>query len=170
MVEDADMEFVDTFLYFAPSASKVVYVANAQLMLASIVRRGELSPPHRIAQIPDQNHYFILSSWSNDGRWILGGTNEGEIYVFNAESEEQEQILTEHFGDMIDLRWSSDGAYLASAAEDETVHIWDTSSWELVISLNVSEEIGSIAWSSDNCFIAIQTFDVEIWSLSELCN
>jgi hypothetical protein len=41
----------------------------------------------------------------------------------------------------------------------------------LLTSLNVlgQAEIGSIAWSPNNCFIAVDTFDIEIWTLPELC-
>jgi|GEM_PF-1269867 len=63
--------------------------------------------------------------------------------------------------------WSPDGVHLASAGGDQTIHIWDTQTGALLISLNAHYGfVRSCAWSPDGTLLASAGDDqiVRIWN------
>ena len=64
------------------------------------------------------------------------------------------------------VAWSPNGLYIASGADDERAHVWDTSTGNtLVIYGGHSEELNAVAWSPDGSRIASGSSDetIQVW-------
>jgi WD40 repeat protein len=159
----------------APDASQLAYMPFLETSLRIATLDEELSFVEKeiVFEFEDFEK-FISVSWSSDGRLLVGGTDSGAIYIFDMSDNSVLETFNVHTDKITDARWSNDSRYLASASEDDTVIIWDTQSWEAIITLEFSfssgrEEIAGIAWSPDNCLMAVETSEIEIWALPELC-
>jgi WD40 repeat protein len=69
------------------------------------------------------------------------------------------------------VAWSPDGKYIASAAEDRAVQVWDAKTGATLVTYmphayNVDTSISSVAWSPDGKYIASQGYpdgSVQVW-------
>lgn len=67
-----------------------------------------------------------IVDWSADGRWIAS-SNYNQITIWDAETGIAKHVLTPHIERVIDLKFSPDGAYLASTGYDAVAVVTDVS-------------------------------------------
>jgi WD40 repeat protein len=68
---------------------------------------------------------------SGDGRYAAVGTDHGEVYLWNLETDPPaRRELPGHAGDVAGLAFSSDGQILATGGHDATIRLWNVSSGE----------------------------------------
>lgn len=67
-------------------------------------------------------------AWSPDGRYLAAGEGQApaprRITIWTTQTGEEVQRLVGHGSDIISVRWSRDGNYLASASLDRTLRLW----------------------------------------------
>ena len=72
--------------------------------------------------------------------------------------------LEGHTSWITSVTWSPDGTQIASGSEDDTVRIWDTTSWEQVAVLEGhTDNVYSVTWSPDGTQIASGSSDGTVW-------
>ena len=105
---------------------------------------------------------------STDDAWIVVGTWDGPIYMWDAVSGELAFMLVGHTKVINDIAWSGRGPLLASASNDGTVRIWDAvNDIELVVLPEHGEPVARVAWSDDGTRLASYGLDdmVRIWGI-----
>ncbi len=76
------------------------------------------------------------------------------------------QIFTGHSDWVIATAWSPDGSRIASASNDKTVQVWDSTSAQVLCSYyDHAREISAVTWSPDGSRIASASNDktVQVW-------
>jgi WD40 repeat protein len=92
-------------------------------------------------------------AWSRDGRY-LAYNQGGTIHIWDTRTSDLVGQMVGHDGDVLDLEWSSDDAYIASGGNDNTVKIWDTKTFESVNGHALHQNIvNNLAWSHDDAYL-----------------
>lgn len=105
---------------------------------------------------------------------LAGGTDTGAIILWEpAQSWTMVQLLR-HTATVRSLAWSPDGRFLASAADDQSVLVWDrargaTVPIELLRSTDSAGPVRSVAWSRGGELLASGSDDgiVRLWRLQD---
>ncbi|MEU0877253.1 helix-turn-helix domain-containing protein [Lentzea sp. NPDC005914] len=76
--------------------------------------------------------------------------------------------LTAHTDNVVAVAFSSDGALLATAAWDRTARVWDTTTGNIIATLNHADQVNAVAFSSDDRILATASADrtVQLWDLT----
>ncbi|GER88415.1 hypothetical protein KDW_25770 [Dictyobacter vulcani] len=88
------------------------------------------------------------------------------VKVFNVPSGSTISTYTNHSNYIASLAWSSDGAYIASASDDTTVHIWrPTQAQTVYIYRGHTARVRNVVWAPDNIRLATTSEDqtLQIW-------
>jgi WD40 repeat protein len=96
-------------------------------------------------------------TWSPDGAWVVGGGDDGLLYVWDARDGTLLQRLAGHHEVVMNVACSPDGTRLVSAGRSggsgELV-VWDIQSWQPVRALAQQEGvIYAVAWSPDGAWV-----------------
>ena len=113
----------------------------------------------------------LLASGSDDGTAAVyelhngpgGGTLGGEA---NVENWRTKFLMKGHSSNVVDLSWSPDGMYLATASLDNTVIIWETETGKPVKNItHHTSFVKGVAWDPIGTYLATQSEDesVAIW-------
>jgi WD40 repeat protein len=76
-------------------------------------------------------------------------------------------VFKAHTKPIYSLAFSPDGRYLASAAGDETVHLWDASSKTKIRSHPGSQFYTHIRFSPDSCLLGWVGYGTRVWSIEK---
>lgn len=70
--------------------------------------------------------YYVKSSFSTDGRFIVSGSSDGGVYVWEADRPEQKPtVLWGHASEVCSVAWCPiDFTTVVSASDDTTVRVW----------------------------------------------
>ena len=74
-------------------------------------------------------------AYAPDGTRLAVASSIG-IWVYDAQTGEELDLLAGHTGDVYSVSFSPDGSTLASGSSDGTIHLWDTGSGEHVRTLS----------------------------------
>jgi WD40 repeat protein len=118
--------------------------------LKGLLERWDLTrtPPERVIRQASAGAIFAVA-FTPDGRQLFTGSGGGErrIRVWNPWSLQVIRELPEvHTAGTSELKVSSDGSLLASAADDGNVVLWDTGTWR---------EVGALPHGIDTLFQAV---------------
>ena len=64
--------------------------------------------------------------WSRDGRWILSGSEDSTLRIWDVSTAAEVLVLEGHADGVTCCRFSPDGRRVVSGASDLTVRVWDT--------------------------------------------
>eukprot|EP00301_Raphidiophrys_heterophryoidea_P020228 c4976_g1_i1.p1 GENE.c4976_g1_i1~~c4976_g1_i1.p1 ORF type:complete len:617 (+),score=149.73 c4976_g1_i1:115-1851(+) len=67
---------------------------------------------------------FIRASFGMNGRVVFGGSEDGKVYVWHADSGVIEQTLRGHTDAVLEAHWNSYCSQLATCSQDMTVRVW----------------------------------------------
>jgi WD40 repeat protein/class 3 adenylate cyclase len=93
-------------------------------------------------------------AFSFDNRYLLGGGDDGVVWLWDAQTGETLHQFTGHKGPVRTVIFSSDGRLLLTGSEDETARLWDAQTGlELQQFTGHSDPIRAVAFSPDGQFI-----------------
>ena len=130
---------------------------------------------------PDHNLIWSLA-FSPDGKYLVaaeGGLealtiNTGHVLtVWDVSSRQLVKTLPGHASDVRAIAFSPDGKILASGSFDDTIKLWDVTTWQTIATLK-THKVHSIAFSPDGKRLASGGRDktIKIWDVAtrqELC-
>jgi hypothetical protein len=105
---------------------------------------------------------------SPDGRFIVSGSSDHTVKVWELESGRLLRSLEGHTGGVRAVAVSPDGRFIVSGSEDRTVKVWELESGRLLRSLKGHTHwVNAVAVSPDGRFIVSGSSDhtVKVWEL-----
>jgi len=137
--------------------------------------------PKLLATISDHNGPVNVVRFSPAGSRIASGSDDGVACIFdfrpgpgggvlggetNVENWRTRHLLRGHASHIVDLCWSPDGAYLATASLDSTAAIWDAWTGTRVATLTAHTSfVKGVAWDPVGTYLATQSEDksMAVW-------
>lgn len=115
---------------------------------------------------------FISLALSPDGKHVAGGTEEGNIYVWDRNNPSNERLVFQEARNTIHaLNFNNAGTMLAAGDQQGNIRIWNTSDFSLVNTLEGhSARVHEILFSPNDSLLASASFDrtVQMWHTSSL--
>ncbi|KAH8822184.1 hypothetical protein DL96DRAFT_1748244 [Flagelloscypha sp. PMI_526] len=119
-----------------------------------------------LEQSDGHTHRVRSTAFSRYGRYIVSGSDDTTICIWEAESGQKIRQLEGHSGCVNSVAFSSDGRRIVSGSSDVSVRIWDVESSKELRRLNGHNgSVNSIAFSPDGRYIVSGSDDrtVCIW-------
>lgn len=88
-------------------------------------------------------------AWSRDGNYIVSGSRDKTVIIWNATNGNIKFRLTGHTGAVTSVAFSPDGKYIVSGSIDKSARVWDTNNGELIKTMaNHKYPVLSVSWES----------------------
>jgi WD40 repeat protein/tRNA A-37 threonylcarbamoyl transferase component Bud32 len=87
--------------------------------------------------------------FSGDGKRLLGGSTDGNVYVWDVASTKLEQILRGHEEAIVSIGLTSDGRHVASASGDGVTKVWDLATAGGPAPAPINATVRSLVFASD---------------------
>src|SRR5690606_1826533 len=76
--------------------------------------------------------FVMYVAWSPDGTYIVSGSTDKNLILWNAKTGEQVAVLEGHQDWVTCVAWSPDGTYIVSGSVDKTLIVWKAKTREQV--------------------------------------
>lgn len=130
--------------------------------------RSIASPPGITLWRSLGEHKSIVKAinWSPDGKLLAAGTNDGTVWIWDAEQRKLLHILKGHASTVVAVEWSPNGERLTSRSSNGTIRVWDTKKGNSLDRLKSTvDEAYLELWSPDEQLLAISSSSgkIRIW-------
>ena len=159
--------------------------------VASYVQRTAIVSVGEVMKL--EGHISTVNSvtFSKDGKFIVSGSNDNTVRVWNVNSGEEMMKLGGHTNVVNSVAFSNDGKCIVSGSNDKTVRVWNVASGGLhtllnnqygsssvttsnyyageeIMKLDHTDEVTSVAFSPDDKFIVSGSADstVRVWNVA----
>lgn len=104
--------------------------------------------------------------FSPDGSLFASATVGGSLQVWNSETQQKVQVLSDHGEEVVALAFQPDGLLLASASS-RIIQIWELRTGQVVKTLdNDGKTVQAITFSPGGSSLAVASFTTErLWNL-----
>lgn len=139
----------------------------------------DVKTSENIEIIPVTNDEINAVTFSPDGQTLIAaycaGRNDfgdcwqGGVTLFNPTTQEEIININGHSGSIMDVVFSPDGLYFATASDDATINIWDVASQQVMTTLFGHETtVRSLAFSPDGQTLVSASDDmtVKLWDIN----
>ncbi|KAF1957094.1 chromatin associated protein [Byssothecium circinans] len=111
--------------------------------------------------------YIRSVCFSPDGQYLATGAEDKLIRVWDIASRQIHRTFQGHEQDVYSLDFACDGRTLASGGGDRTVRLWDINTGQSTLTLNIEDQVSSVALSPNAKYIAAGLLDksVRVWDL-----
>ncbi len=75
-------------------------------------------------QKEEAKYTMLAASFSPDGRYIIGGSNDGTLRLWESKRQAEIYSVVAHSDDINAVIWSGDGRYAFSGSSDGTIKMW----------------------------------------------
>ncbi len=156
----------------APSSRMMISEAAESLAVSSdgdtIACNNSLRSIHRVTRKPLKTSEAVLAAdFSDDGRYLLTGSNAGSVCIWDPVSGELLRQLTGHTQHVPTVDFSFDGEWVASGSLDHSVRIWNLTQADTPIVLNAHPTpVTCVHFSPTGKFLATAQGDrcVRLWN------
>lgn len=121
---------------FAPNGTSVVSAGGSTEGGDTVVRLLSAQDLHVIREYRGHERQVYGAMFSGDGRWIVTGSSDKSVRIWDVESGEFRQ-LQGHTSDVYRCVFSQDGEWVVSASQDGTVRVWSVKTGGLLQTLRV---------------------------------
>jgi len=125
-------------------------------------------PPLWLRSLEGHTDWVRAVAVSPDGCFIVSGSSDRTVKVWEAESGRLLRSLEGHTGGVNAVAVSPDGRFIVSGSDDHTVKVWETESGRLLRSLEGhTGGVNDVAVSPDGRFVVSGSDDrtVKVWDL-----
>ncbi len=117
----------------------------------------------KVAQVIFDHEDGGILSWHPNGRYIAVGSIDGNISLWDWESDEQIAVFERDFGSIYELEWHLNGKYLAVGTDYydeadqriERFEIWDWELGRLVAELEGTDFASFFAWHPNGQYLVV---------------
>ncbi len=120
------------------------------------------------SEICDPHTYYYSVVFSPDGRYIVSGSDDYAVKLWDVRSGDKVRVLTGHTEPVRSVAFSSDGKRILSGSRDKTAKLWDTDTGALIKTfVGHTEMITSVAFSHDDRFAITAGWDhtIRMWDI-----
>ena len=105
--------------------------------------------------------------YSPDGTLLAVGTSVG-VWLYDVRTHAELALLTKGTAAVTAVAFSPHGTMLASASFDGTIHLWDTRTYQLKVTLAEQTFTESLAFSPDGAILASSGREILLWDIDTL--
>ena len=112
--------------------------------------------------------YVASVSFSPDSRYIVSGSLDDTIKLWDVETKECLKKFTGHSSDVVSVSISPDGGYIISGSYDNTIRLWDIQAEKCIkIFRGHDDKINSVCFSPDGKFVCSGSDDeaIKLWDV-----
>jgi WD40 repeat protein len=165
----ATLDIVDA-VAFNPDGSRLAVADRPRSPAQSgestaTVRIWDVATGQAVQTFEDKKGGFQSLAFRPDGKVLVAGKSDFSVQVWDALTGESAGLLRGHTAAVRALAFSTDGRRLATA-DDNTVRLWDTATWEPLLVLAAPTERSSVcalAFSDDNRRLTLICPDTSVY-------
>ena len=152
----------DIVIQIEPVISHHAVIKNKSIGINNI----DCSKRAGVAMLTGHNDLVNSVAYSPDGKYIVSGSRDKTIKVWNAQTYRAVATLTGHDGYVSSVLYSPNGKYIISGNDDTTIKVWDATTYKEVATLTGHDEwVNSVACSPDGRYIVSGSSDhtIMVW-------
>jgi WD40 repeat protein len=148
---------------FNQDRSKIAYAVEKSVFIYDLIA-GE-----RLRSLMGHSETVYSVSWNRDGTKVVTGSADQTIKIWNVERNSSEEEFS-RFEVVTSLAWNFNNGQIVSGSNMNALKIWDSSTGELLKSLNDPEDdrgnISSVSWNTDGTKIVSGSTNtkIKIWN------
>jgi WD40 repeat protein len=147
--------------FYGVDSTKAVAFSPTNPYLAATNIRGWITVWNSVTNRPLATLHHPRQSASRDDLAFsadgthLASSNANSIQVWNLAKADEKTIMAGHRGGIPCAAFHPDGRLLATGGKDDEVRIWNSSTGQLVQSINLREAVQALAYSPDGQLLAV---------------
>ncbi|WP_286746737.1 hypothetical protein [Roseivirga sp. UBA1976] len=159
-------------LVFTKNGSEMIVSCWGEMAIAYKVDSGEKLWAYDLSD-PAEYNAFHSNALSPDGHTLMLGSADHRIHMLNATTGELLRKIESsegHTKTVKAISYSPNGSWAASAGEDQSILVWNTSDMSRKIRLiGHAGTVNALAWSKDNALLYSAASDgtLKVWNIEK---